>query len=58
MKDILESMEDAAESWADENMRGNEFKCPGCGKWFPLDEAVASSPAPYALPICTGCAGV
>ena len=52
--DPIEQMENMAERWADDNIKGNEFKC-GCGKWTPLSEAQPSSANPYAQPICGEC---
>jgi hypothetical protein len=56
MKDLIESMEDAAEAWAWDNMRGDEFKCPGCGKWTPNAEGETLNPSPWAKPFCRKCA--
>lgn len=55
--DPIERGESRTEAWAAENMYGDEFRCPGCGKMTPLDDAVSSSPDPYSLPICPACAG-
>jgi hypothetical protein len=55
--DPIEQGESRMERWAEENMRGDEFRCE-CGKWFPLDEGVPSSQDPYSQPICGDCAGL
>lgn len=54
MRDFLETLEDRAEAWAIDNMRGDEFKC-SCGKWCKLSEGETMSPNPYAIPLCRQC---
>ena len=56
--DPIELGEARAERWAEENMRGEEFRCADCKNWFPLDIAVQATPDPYAVAICPECAGI
>jgi hypothetical protein len=53
--DPIEIMENRAERWADDNIKGSNFKC-GCGNWCDINEAVALSSNPYAIPVCSNCA--
>jgi hypothetical protein len=55
--DPIEAAESSAERWADDHIRGNDFKCC-CGKWIPISEGVCISPNPYAPPVCIDCAGL
>lgn len=55
MIDQFEAMEEAAERWADENLRGDNFICD-CGMLCKLDAGVYVSANPYAPPICPVCA--
>lgn len=54
--DQLESMEAAAEGWADANIVGDSFKC-ACGRMCKLEDGVASSPNPFSPPMCRECIG-
>ena len=54
--DLIESVENAAEDWAADNIRGDEFKCPGCEKWTPMNEGETLTPNPWARPFCRKCA--
>ena len=56
LPDITELYARHAERWADDNIRGDDFRCPRCGVWSPLAEAMPASPNPWAPPICRGCA--
>ena len=55
--DPLEAMEAKIENWAFENIRDDEFRCANCDQWTPLNQAIASSPSPFALPLCPKCSG-
>jgi hypothetical protein len=55
MIDQFEAMESKAENWAFDNIKDDKFRCLNCRKWFPLSEAVTSSPNPFSLPICRQC---
>lgn len=54
--DPIELGEDAMERWADENVRGDHFRCSECGLWQPLAFAVQATPNPYSPAICGNCA--
>jgi len=53
--DPIELGERRVESWVDENMNDNQFKCPCCKTWVNHEEMNMLSPDPYALPICNKC---
>lgn len=55
--DPIERGELRVEMWADENIRGDSFKCE-CGKWCKLIDGEALSPDPYAQPWCPNCVAV
>lgn len=50
----IERGEDRCESWAIDNVRGDEMKCC-CGRTCKLSEAETLSPDPYAIPVCPDC---
>jgi hypothetical protein len=58
--DITEQWENAAESWAFDNIKYNTetkkemFHC-GCGKWEDLDKGEVVSANPWATPVCGKC---
>ena len=54
MLDPIERSESRIESWAQDNVDGDRFRC-SCGKWceFMLGETL--SPDPYAEPVCPEC---
>ena len=52
--DPIERMENIAESWADENIKGDQFKC-GCEKWCSLNDGQPIDSNPYAPPVCPDC---
>jgi len=52
--DSIERMENLAEEWAFDNIRGDKFKC-GCGKWVSLLEGQPISANPYSPPVCSEC---
>ena len=52
--DPIEQMENMAESWAFDNVKGNEFKCD-CGKWIPLNDGQPIDGNPYSPPVCPDC---
>ncbi len=52
--DPLEIMEASAERWAEENIKGNMFKC-SCGRICKLSKAETLSSNPYAIPVCRDC---
>jgi hypothetical protein len=54
--DPIELGEAAMERWADENVRGDHFRCAECGLWQPLEFAVQATPNPYSPAICGNCA--
>ena len=54
LPDPIERMEASAERWADENIKGNMFKC-GCGKMCKMDDGETIDPSPYARPVCPDC---
>ena len=54
LPDPIESMEASAERWADDNIKGNMFKC-SCGKWCSIMDGETLSPDPYAIPVCPDC---
>ena len=53
--DFFEQQEKKCEDWAFDNLRDDEFRCPGCNEWKPLAEATMASPNPYSLPYCEKC---
>jgi hypothetical protein len=55
LPDPIELGEMHAEAWADENVRGDQYRCSDCGAWHPLEDAHPSSLNPYSVPICGGC---
>jgi hypothetical protein len=55
LPDPLECWENAAERYADENMKGDSIRCANCGGWVPLDQTWPSSNNPYSPPICYEC---
>jgi len=52
--DPIERMESAAENWAFDNIKGNQFKCD-CGKWVPLNDGQPIDSNRYAPPVCPDC---
>jgi len=52
--DPIEQMENIAERWAFDNVRGDKFKCD-CGKWVPLNDGQPIDRNPYAPPVCPDC---
>ena len=57
MRDIIEIMEDSAESQFDEmtkNLPKGKFRC-FCGEIDDISNAVSATSNPYSLPICRKC---
>ena len=54
--DPIEQMENMAEKWANEHIKGDVFKC-NCGKMCKLNDGQPISNNPYAPPVCMDCFG-
>jgi len=52
--DPIERMETFVERWADDNIKGDMFKC-GCGKMCKLNDGQPISSNPYSPPVCPDC---
>lgn len=54
LPDLVERGTSRCEDWYFDNVLGNDMRCC-CGKTCRLEDALAVSPDPYAIPVCPEC---